>query len=320
MNNELVPYKDLELHSSIIVVGENDNANNMENKTLITWDELSPSLKNKIQRFEEGYIPLNGDVIGQCNDNKLKYIQYRDIGGNIWIEDDANKKLYEIQCLLNAKQGLVMSADTLAVVMYEYRKEFDGILELVTNPNEDLTFENNSLRNEFYYTKTYVSGAINHNYPFYFEAKVKWYNSSNDDMRIEIYFGSKEKTNGCFLDLYWGYPNGTVIHSFNLTADVRIDTNHPTSGSILPYNNDNVSLKDITFGFGISGTEMKLFTKYGKNITRNVTVYGKMVNPFYITAWMSDPPYWDDILSVSVDYNFGKDPWIYPEYAALYGY
>lgn len=99
MNNELVPYKDLELHSSIIVVGENDNANNMENKTLITWDELSPSLKNKIQRFEEGYIPLNGDVIGQCNDNKLKYIQYRDIGGNIWIEDDANKKLYEIQCL-----------------------------------------------------------------------------------------------------------------------------------------------------------------------------------------------------------------------------
>lgn len=320
MNNENVSYKGLEIHSSIIVVGENDNIDNMENKNLITYDELSRSLQNKLIRYENGYIDLIGDVIGYCNDNILKTIQYQDIGGNIWIEDDADKKLYDISCIIDAQQGLVMSADTLAIIMYEYRNELDGTLELTTNPNQNLTFENNSLRNEFYYTKTYVSGEINHDYPFYFEAKVKWYASSNDDIRIEIYFGSKEKNNGCFLDLYWGYPNGTVIQSFNLTADVRIDTNHPTSGSILPYTDDGVSIKDITFGFGISGTEMKLFAKYGDNIVKNVTVYGQMINPFYITAWMSDPPYWDDILAVSVDYNFGKDPWIYPEYAALYGY
>lgn len=52
----------------------------------ITYDELAPSLQNRLTQIELGNsVYMNGDVIGMASSNKVKWIPIKDIGGNIWI-------------------------------------------------------------------------------------------------------------------------------------------------------------------------------------------------------------------------------------------
>lgn len=88
----------------------------------ISWDEITPSLKEKFKRYSQGMdIQLNGDVIGEACDNTLKWIRYYDIGGNIWIEDDANKIIKEFEIHFTTQSVIEMSAAVTMTVMYEYR-------------------------------------------------------------------------------------------------------------------------------------------------------------------------------------------------------
>lgn len=198
-----------------------------------------------------------------------------------------------------------------------------GLLELESkNPNIGVGFNNDSLVLEFYYQNRFLSDSINHSYPFYFECDFEWFTSSNDDIRVDMYFGSTSATNGALLDIYWGYPNGTRITSIALNAENRVDTNKPNRDSynfITAYQ----PVKNITVGIGITDTEIKAFfyapiDRNGRTALQERTVYGYLPNPFYITAYMSDPPYWDNVLSVRVTTNFGKTDWKYPELAARY--
>lgn len=194
-----------------------------------------------------------------------------------------------------------------------------GNVELSGNINEDVTFPN-GLVTEFYYTRRYLSTAVNHSYPFYFETTMKWFYSANDDIRVDLYFGSTSATNGALLDVYWGYPNGRYITSIALNAENRVSTNQPNQDSY-HFNTNRNRIRDITIGIGITNTEIKAMfydNSYGNKELVERTVYGYLPNPFYITAYMSDPPYWDDQLSVRVTHNFGKEPWIYPELARRY--
>lgn len=90
----------------------------------ISWDEITPSLKEKFKRYSQGLdIQLNGDVIGEACNNTLKYIRYYDIGGNIWIEDDANKIVKDLNIRFTTQSVIEMSAAVNMTVMYEYRYE-----------------------------------------------------------------------------------------------------------------------------------------------------------------------------------------------------
>ena len=192
-----------------------------------------------------------------------------------------------------------------------------GTVKLQTNVNEDVTFPN-GLVTEFYYTRRYLSSGVNHSYPFYFETKMEWFTSSNDDIRVDLYFGSTSANNGALLDVYWGYPNGTRLSSIALNAENRVSTNRPNQDS----HSFLGDFKNITVGIGITDTEIKALyydqLPNGTKLLVEQTVYGYLPNPFYITAYMSDPPYWDDVLSVRVTHNFGKSPWVYPEFASRY--
>lgn len=88
----------------------------------ISWDEITPSLKEKFKRYSQGMdIQLSGDVIGEACNNTLKYIRYYDIGGNIWIEDDANKIIKEFEIHFTTQSVIEMSAAVTMTVIYEYR-------------------------------------------------------------------------------------------------------------------------------------------------------------------------------------------------------
>lgn len=199
------------------------------------------------------------------------------------------------------------------------RGAISGNVKLSGNINEGVTFPN-GLVTEFYYTRRYLSTAVNHSYPFYFETTMKWFYSANDDIRVDLYFGSTSATNGALLDVYWGYPDGKYISSIALNAENRVSTNKPNQNSYL-FSTRRNRISDITIGIGITNTEIKAMfydNSYGNKELVERAVYGYLPNPFYITAYMSDPPYWDDKLSVRVTHNFGKEPWIYPELARRY--
>lgn len=67
-------------------------SSNFDLEFKITYDELAPSLQNRILQIELGNsVYMNGSVIGVASSNKVKWIPTEDIGGNIWIGEHQNE-------------------------------------------------------------------------------------------------------------------------------------------------------------------------------------------------------------------------------------
>ena len=112
-----------EFHCGCVVIGQTF-ANNYHEDKWGKWDELSESLRDRIKQIQLGNsVNMSGNIIGYASDNQLKYIQYKNIGGNIFIEDDAGQIKVDFGAMCDVMNSILMSAVCPIEIWYEYRKE-----------------------------------------------------------------------------------------------------------------------------------------------------------------------------------------------------
>ena len=126
MSNELITEEsNTEFHCGCIVIGFKFTDKYHEDKWT-KWDELSESLRDRIKQIQLGNsVIVDGDIIGVASNNQLSKISYKNIGGNVWIEDDAGQIKVDFTALCNVMNSILMSAVCPIEVWYEYRAELN---------------------------------------------------------------------------------------------------------------------------------------------------------------------------------------------------
>lgn len=123
MDDNTKEYSITEFHCGCVVITNTFKEKYHEDKW-IKYDDLSNSLKERIKQIQLGNtVIVNGDVIGFSSNNQLFRIQYKNIGGNIWIEDDAGQIKVDFNALCDVMNSILMSAVCPIEIWYEYRKE-----------------------------------------------------------------------------------------------------------------------------------------------------------------------------------------------------